>query len=262
MDKDIKTGKRCQRVWLAAAAFLAIFLLAGCASSDDSDDAFIRQIAQNYPELKDRAYETAMVRRVIDGDTFETDGGAKVRLIGVNTPEVGARAEPYGEEASEFSRKRLSGQKVYMFADASDKDRYGRLLRYVFIENDPVMYNETLLAEGYANVMTVPPNVMFAEKFLALERQARENQKGLWGAEGEAEEGGRTKAAAGREQNGPAAQLPAPCSDPKIKGNINSKKEKIYHLPGSPAYDRTIAEEMFCTEEEALAAGYRKAKNS
>jgi len=263
MDKGNRTGKRRRRVWPAAAAFLMIFLSAGCSSSSDaSKDGFIQQIAQSYPELKDRAYETATVRRVIDGDTFETDGGAKVRLIGVNTPEVGARAEPYGEEASEFSRQRLSGRKVYMFADAGDKDRYGRLLRYVFIDNDPVMFNETLLAEGYANVMTVPPNVMFAEKFLALERQARENLKGLWKDESEAEDDGRTTGAAGREQSGPAPQPPAPCSDPKIKGNINSKKEKIYHLPGSPAYDRTIAEEMFCTEEEALAAGYRKAKNS
>lgn len=251
-------GKR----YIAALIVCLVILLAGCSSSDGGqDEEFVKQILQSYPELADKPYETAIVKRVIDGDTFETDSGAKVRLIGVNTPEISGQAEYYGREASEFSRRHLYGQKVHMFADTGDKDRYGRLLRYVFIDKEPVMFNETLVAEGYANVMTVPPNVMFADKFVALERAARETQKGLWQAEDGAERNGQIASSGGR--NDPQTARPsAPCSDPKIKGNINSKKEKIYHLPGSRYYDVTKAEEMFCTEEEAIAAGYRKAKNS
>lgn len=68
-----------------------------------------------------------------------------------------------------------------MFKDVEDKDKYGRLLRYVFIEGQTTMYNEVLVSEGYANTMTVPPNVMFSKTFVKLEREAREQKKGLWG---------------------------------------------------------------------------------
>ncbi len=220
-------------------------LLTGCSQLGDQGmdaDAFAARIYFKYPELKDKKYEIATVKRTVDGDTFETDSGHKVRLIGVNSPESIGKAEYYGKEASNFSRERLSGKKVYMFQDTGDKDRFGRLLRYIFIENENTMYNETLLVEGYANTMTVPPNVMFSEKFIEVEREAREKKKGLW------EEP--------QENNFKSDK----CGEPKIKGNINSKNEKIYHMPGGRYYDQTKAEEMFCTEEEAAAAGYRMIK--
>jgi micrococcal nuclease len=260
-------GKRHMPLWF----FIFFILLAGCQASGSGgqEDEFIRQIKLSYPDLNDKNYETAIVKRVIDGDTFETDDGQKVRLIGVNTPEISGQAEYYGKEASEFSRQRLSGEKVYMFSDVGDKDRYGRLLRYIFIDQEPVMFNEILLIEGYANVMTVPPNVRFAEKFVTLEREARENQKGLWLAEGgedrkvqKDQKGQPNPKTQKQDTQSQKAQTAYPCSEPKIKGNINSKKEKIYHVPGSRYYESTIAEEMFCTEEQAIAAGYRKAKGS
>ncbi|WP_281938107.1 thermonuclease family protein [Paenibacillus tyrfis] len=74
----------------------------------------------------------------------------------------------------------MTGKTVYLFADAGDKDKYGRLLRYVFIQGDPAMFNETLIREGYANTMTIPPNVMFQDSFVKLEREARSKKKGLW----------------------------------------------------------------------------------
>jgi micrococcal nuclease len=127
-----------------------------------------------------------------------------------------------------------------MFKDISETDKYNRLLRYVFIKDHPVMFNETLLMEGYANTMTFPPDVMFAEKFTFLEREARNDHKGLWGQ--------------------PKDNTPS-CDNPGIKGNINSRNEKIYHVPGGRYYDVTIAERMFCTEAEAMEAGFRKSKN-
>lgn len=223
-------------------SFLISIFITGCSQLGSQDkDEFVAQIIINYPELKDKKYEITTIKRTVDGDTFETESGHKVRLIGVNCPESIGKVEFFGKEASNFSRERLTGKKVYMFQDAGDKDKYGRLLRYIFIENENTMYNETLLIEGYANTMTVPPNVMFSKKFVELEREAREKNKGLWG-------------------DNKNSSNQANCTNPQIKGNINSRNEKIYHLPGGRYYNQTKAEEMFCTEEEAVDAGCRKAK--
>jgi micrococcal nuclease len=224
---------------------LAFAVLAGCSSSSSEAGDLLKPIFERYPELKNLKYTSAVVKRVVDGDTFELDTGEKVRMIGMNTPETvkpNSPVEAYGKEASEFTKRNLTGKKVLLFADAGDKDKYGRLLRYVFIEGETQMFNETLLLEGYANIATVPPNVLFADRFLEAERSARANQKGLWAGSAKA-----------------AASAALSCSDPKIKGNINSKNEKIYHMPGSAAYEQTKAEQLFCTEKEAQAAGFRKA---
>lgn len=227
-----------------------IALLAGCAQTNQTEnDPFVSKITEQYPELKDKPYERDQVGRVIDGDTFETVSGAKVRLIGVNTPEVYGGVEYYGREASAFSKDKLSDAMVYMFQDVSDTDRYGRLLRYVFIENELTMFNETLVIEGYANVMTYPPDVTFSEHFVSLERQAREQNIGLWN---ETADSGTEIISEDR--------ISQSCEKPTIKGNINSRGEKIYHMPDGRYYKQTKAEQMFCTEEEAVDAGFRKAK--
>lgn len=221
------------------ACLLAVALLAaGCAPAEQAaGDPFVDEVVRRYPELAGKPWTKDTVKRVIDGDTYQAAGGEKVRLIGVNTPELKGETREYGERARAFTRDRLEGRTVYQFRDVSDTDRYGRLLRYVFVAGDPVMFNETLLREGYANVMTVPPDVLFADAFAELAREARENGRGLWGGEPDA----------------------SACENPRIKGNINSRGEKIYHVPGGRHYDVTIAEQWFCTEEEAIEAGYRKA---
>lgn len=229
---------------------LFVILLSGCASPSaggGADD--LEGITNRYPELKGRPYTIAQVKRVVDGDTFETSNGDKVRLIGMNTPETvkpNSPVEKFGKEASAYTKKRLADATVYLFADAGDKDKYGRLLRYAFIKGETEMYNVTLLKEGYANTMTIPPNVMFAKTFVDIEREARSKGKGLW-AKGD----GKTDAK--------ATSGDASCKAPQIKGNINSNNEKIYHLPGGRSYNQTKAELMFCTEEDAAQAGFRKA---
>lgn len=174
-----------------AAIILLMFMLSatGCAPSKPSaasPDGFAAQILTRYPELKGHNYQVLKVKRVVDGDTFETEDKQKVRLIGVNTPESvkpGTPVEYFAKEASSFSKQQLTGKSVYLFKDVEDKDKYGRLLRYVFIEGQTKMYNETLVSEGYANTMTIPPNVMFSKTFVKLERDTREHKKGLWGKE-------------------------------------------------------------------------------
>lgn len=132
----------------------------------------------------------AVVSRVSDGDTIQLDNGEKVRMIGVNTPETVAPntpKQPYGEEASAFTKSRLEGKKVFIETDVEEKDRYGRTLAYVFVQEptseaeiQEYMFNAILLRDGYAQLMTIQPNVKYQEMFIGLQRAAREANKGLW----------------------------------------------------------------------------------
>jgi micrococcal nuclease len=126
------------------------------------------------------------VTKIVDGDTFWVDDGSekglKIRLIGVNTPETvhpSKSVEFYGKEASEYVNRILSGEKVRLEYDVDRNDQYGRTLAYVFLSNGTFL-NADLVKNGYAQVMTIPPNVKYAERFLELQRFARENKKGLW----------------------------------------------------------------------------------
>jgi len=167
------------------------------------------------PETKDRDNKTAApaddpvpgllpatVSYVVDGDTVHVTlaGGKKekVRFIGVNTPESTKEIEPYGKEASAYTKSRLDGRKIWLEPDVEERDRYGRLLAYIWLEqpaNDAEaevrakMFNAELLLNGYAQVMTVPPNVKYADLFVKLQREAREADKGLWGPAGEEKTG-------------------------------------------------------------------------
>ena len=237
---------------------IMLLLIAGCGTAVPGSDDYISQILRLYPELDGKPYTVETVKRIVDGDTFVLEDGRRVRLIGVNTPEItNGKTEYYGQEAKQFTSDHLLGREVVLFSDVGDTDRYGRLLRYVFVEPEPRMFNELLVADGYANTMTVAPNVTYAERFVELERDAREEGKGLWGIEEGPQPDG--KADGGQEAD---EKTQANCEEPLIKGNINSRGERIYHVPGSRYYEATIAEKMFCTIEEAEADGFRAPKNS
>lgn len=131
----------------------------------------------------------AKVLRVVDGDTLQIQfEGQKerLRLIGVDTPETVAPNKPvehYGQEASDYTKQALENKTIYLEFDVQERDRYGRLLAYVWTEPDPVIekcFNAHLVYEGYAQVMTVPPNVKYKDVFIMLEQSARENNRGLW----------------------------------------------------------------------------------
>ena len=126
------------------------------------------------------------VARVVDGDTFVLEGGERVRLIGVDTPETVHPSKPveyFGKEASAFTKSMIEGKRVRLVFDVRERDRYYRLLAYVYLE-DGTFLNAELVKQGYANVSTFPPNVRHAELFRSLEREARENSRGLWGKQG------------------------------------------------------------------------------
>ncbi|AEG13881.1 nuclease (SNase domain-containing protein) [Desulfofundulus kuznetsovii DSM 6115] len=187
----------------------------------------------------------ATVTRVVDGDTLVVrlkDGKSEtVRLIGVNTPESTREVEPYGKEASAYTRSRLDGRRIWLERDVQERDHYGRILAYAWLEppagdkpgEDAVrsrMFNAELLLKGYAQVMTVPPNVKYADLFVRLQREAREKKRGLWGLEVKDRE-------------------------PYYIGNARSKK---FHRPDCE-YGRQTAPDnrvRFATKEKALDAGY------
>ncbi len=126
----------------------------------------------------------AEVVRVVDGDTIRVRIGERlerVRYIGVNTPEVHhprKGEEPGGREAMAVNRELIAGKHVRLELDVQDRDRYGRLLAYVW--RDRVMVNAELVRRGFAQVMTIPPNVRYQQLFLRLQREARESGRGLW----------------------------------------------------------------------------------
>lgn len=123
----------------------------------------------------------------MDGDTFwviKSNGKEeKIRLIGINTPESRntgrTQVEYFGKEASTYVKSLLSGRRVRLEYDVGRYDRYKRTLAYAFLE-DGTFLNALLVKEGYANVATYPPNVKYVELFTKLEREARNNKRGLW----------------------------------------------------------------------------------
>ena len=125
-----------------------------------------------------------LVVRVVDGDTIHVrvaDRVEKVRYIGVNTPELHhpqKGEEPGGREALEVNRTLVTGRRVRLETDVQARDRYGRLLAYVWVGE--VMVNAELVRRGYAQVMTIPPNVRHQALFLKLQRDARDAERGLW----------------------------------------------------------------------------------
>ena len=120
----------------------------------------------------------AGVIRVVDGDTIVLSGGDRVRYVGIDTPEVGGEPEYYGREALEFNRGLVEGRKVTLQRDASDRDRFGRLLRFVYA--DGILVNAELVREGFARARVYPPDTRYSECFAALEQEARESRRGLW----------------------------------------------------------------------------------
>jgi micrococcal nuclease len=165
----------------AAVLVLAAVLVAGCARTVAEAPPTVAPASGNLPGGVD-----VTVRKVVDGDTIDVTGGERVRLIGIDTPETNAPDRPvgcFGREASRFVATLLPrGTPVRLVGDAEQRDQYGRLLAYVYRKADGLFVNAELLRQGFAQLLTIPPNVAHTDAFAALARQAREGSQGLWGA--------------------------------------------------------------------------------
>jgi len=125
--------------------------------------------------------ELVSVRKVIDGDTFVLASGERVRMIGVDTPETKHPKKPvqyFGKEASEFTRQMIEGKAVVLEYDWKRRDRYGRLLAYVYLP-DGIFLNAEIIKEGYGFAYTRYP-FKYLDEFRSYEREARESGIGLW----------------------------------------------------------------------------------
>lgn len=193
--------------------------------------------------------ELFKVTRIIDGDTIKIEGGQAVRYIGIDTPETvhpQKAVECFGREASAKNKELVEGKSVQLEKDISETDKYGRLLRYVYV--DGVFVNELLVKEGFAHASSYPPDIKYQDFLNKAQEEARSQNRGLW---------------SGCKDGASPLQIQDGC---QIKGNISfSTGEKIYHMPGQEYYDKTVIDESrgerwFCTEEEAQKAGWRKSK--
>ena len=169
----------------ALGLVLAVLVASGCG--DGGKRAATPTVGQSdETTTAARAAESARVLRVIDGDTILVEIGGRqerVRYIGVDTPETVAPDRPvgcFGPEASRANKDLVEGKTVRLERDTSERDRFGRLLRYVYAGD--TLVNAELVRQGYANAVTFPPDVREAERLRALEGEARAARRGLWGA--------------------------------------------------------------------------------
>jgi micrococcal nuclease len=140
-------------------------------------------------------YTDILVTRAVDGDTLVLETGERVRLIGIDTPEMHESSKlsrdserskqdietikAMGRESYEFTKKLVEGERVSLEFDVEKQDRYKRMLAYVYLK-DGTFVNAEIVRQGYASLMTYPPNVKYADLFVKLYQEARENNRGLW----------------------------------------------------------------------------------
>lgn len=195
------------------------------------------------------------VTRIVDGDTIEVSmpngSTEKVRFIGVDTPESTTAIEPFGKEASAFTAKALTGKTVYLETDVEQRDRYGRLLAHVWLEA-PVeasdaevrakLFNAQLVLAGYANLMTIPPNVKYVDYLRAYEQEARTASAGLWAP----------------APATPPAAAPAPAPAPSAAAYIaNRNTGKFHEASCSSVDDMNESNKVpYSSRDAAVAAGY------
>ena len=200
--------------------------------------------------------------RAVDGDTLEV-AGKRVRLFGIDAPESDQTCQKdgtswaCGHAATEQLSALVEGQRVE--CNGTGVDQYGRFLAVCSAGSEQL--NKVMVEQGWAVAYR-----QYSGDYTAAELYAKSNHLGIWSSTFTLPSEYRHSKLPPAITSVPATQRRAMAQPPQwkggclIKGNRNRRGEWIYHLPGMPYYDRTRAEEIFCTEEQALRAGYRRAK--
>lgn len=172
--------------YIIAAILVAVASLFGVDLSDLKN--IQKQIVPSptpNPAINNEVYE-AKVISVVDGDTIVIEGNKKVRYIGVNTPEIfkdttGKKTgeQCFANESLEENRRLVEGKTIKMVRDISNTDKYGRLLRYVYV--DGLFVNDYLVTKGFAKTMTVKPDIRYSKTFKDSQEKAKEEKIGMWG---------------------------------------------------------------------------------
>ncbi|RFU63469.1 thermonuclease family protein [Peribacillus glennii] len=237
------------------------------APGNQKQDEFAEKITD---ENKPKTFSVTVVE-VIDGDTVKIkmrDGRKETtRLLLIDTPETvhpTKPVQPFGPEASQFTKELLPpGKNVEVEPGISERDKYGRLLAYFYVDGKSV--NKMLIEKGLARVAYVyAPNTKYIDEFRKLQDKVRKKAIGIWSIENYATSDGfedsNKKPYARSNRDTVENTTASSCENPQIKGNINSRGEKIYHIPSGRHYAITKAERMFCTEAGAKQAGFRKSQ--
>ncbi len=283
-----------------ALLFLSIIILFGCGSEDlttvqkeetknenvhqeeiltdtNVTESVREEVTTEPDQPSDITTFDAEVVSVTDGDTIKVriNGNVEsVRFLLVDTPETNhprLGKQPFGQDAKDFMKQMLEGKTVQLEKDISDRDKYGRLLYYLYVDGKSVQ--EELLRNGLARVAYVyAPNTKYVDQYYAIQKEAQKKGIGIWSIENYAREDGFYKEVVeGNEESASSTTnkdnqtSSAPSGTCDIKGNISSRGDKIYHMPGQQYYDVTQidlskGEQYFCSREEAEQAGFRASK--
>jgi len=207
------------------------------------------------------AQSVAGSAKALDGDSLEVEG-RQVRLLGIDAPEFDQTCSrqgsqwPCGQVAKEQLSALIAGQRVECRGQGIDQ--HGRILAVCSVGYDEL--NRTMVEQGWAVAYR-----SYSDAYVPAELSAKSNKLGIWASDFTMPEDYRhaklPPAPPGVAR--PSRQLPKQSYRSSggcvIKGNRNRRGQWIYHLPGMPYYDQTKPEELFCTEAEAQAAGYRRA---
>lgn len=245
---------------------LSTLLISACTEEttirNDKQNQIVSEASKEAgPKHNVKSFEEFPLEGVIDGDTIkiEYNGSTeKVRLLLVDTPETNHPSlgeQPFGQDAKEFTKQLLKDKKtVYLEFDVSYRDKYKRLLAYVYTD-EGINIQEELLKNGLARVAYIyEPNTKHVDWFETVQRTAQQQAIGIWSVENYVTDRGfRKEVFNSNGENNNKSQC-------NIKGNINAKGAKIYHLPGQQNYEDVKAEELFCSVVEAENAGFKAAE--
>jgi len=181
------------------------------------------------------------VTEVVDGDTIKLNDGRRIRYISIDAPE---EKECFAQEAKEINSDLVLGKQVRLEMDTNEMDRFGRYLAYVYVheEGEEIFVNESLLAEGAGEFFLDTVNIRYQDLLVQAAEKAHQENKGLW-----------------------QTCAPNPQVGCQIKGNIDRLDKRWYHLPNFRHYEATEVnlehgDRWFCTEEQAQAAGFERAR--
>lgn len=235
--------------------FVCIVLLVGFLYGCDENTNGVIQTSGDTQQIPVEVVE------VTDGDTIKVKYNGnieKIRYLLVDTPETNHHKlgkQPFGEEAKERNKEILNSGDVTIEFDVGNRiDDYGRMLAYIYVNGESVQ--QTLLREGLARVAYIfPPNTRYLDEFEKASEIAKENSDGIWETKNYVTNRGFNADAMLKNNTKEETQTSTKCT---IKGNINRQGKKIYHIPSGKYYEQTNPEEWFCTEQEAIQAGFKK----
>jgi len=190
-------NKISQKTLLLIFTFLIFFSLINqflnqqiLNQQNQKNSSYDKNLAQSKitSSTKIASTEAFLVTKVIDGDTIVLENGEKVRYLGIDTPELNhpkKEVECFAYQAHEKNKELVLGKKVFLQKDISEKDKYGRLLRYVFLDekmstDEGSFVNLYLVKNGFAYAATFPPDVKYANLFLTAQKEAYQKNLGLW----------------------------------------------------------------------------------